>query len=41
VKVVQPPDMAQWQSVTAFLYDDYAKQFPKAGPMIEAFKALR
>jgi tripartite ATP-independent transporter DctP family solute receptor len=41
VKVVQPPDMAEWQSVTAFLYVDYAKQFPKAGPMIEAIKALR
>ena len=41
VKVVQPADMAKWQSVTAFLYADYAKQFPKAGPMIEKIKALR
>ena len=41
VKVVQPADMAKWQSVTAFLYADYAKQFPKAGPMIEKIKALK
>jgi tripartite ATP-independent transporter DctP family solute receptor len=41
VKVVQPTDLAKWQSVTAPLYDDYAKQFPKAGPMIEKIKALR
>ena len=41
VKVVQPADIATWQSVTAFLYADYAKQFPKAGPMIEKIKALK
>lgn len=41
MKVLEPTDLEKWQAAAAPLYEEYAKKHPKAGPMIEKFKALR
>jgi len=41
VKVLRLTDPEKWKKATARLYDEYVKEHPEAGPMINKFNDLR